>query len=294
MKLGLQLAHDGGRGRGMTELGDLAQLAEEVGVASVWVPEHVVFVEGAQSRYPYSESGEISLGKRPGTYDPLVALAYVAARTRDVRLGTGVLILPERLPLVLAQQVVALDHASGGRFDLGIGVGWLREEFDAIGIPWSKRGRRTDEYVEAMKVLWRDDRCAYDGEFVSFEGVLAWPKPLQEPHPPIWVGGNTDAALERAARLGDGWFGWLVAHDRLDEHLERLRRACDAAGREPGEVRLCLGLPWTEPLNKLAPYAAALAARGVEQLIVNPFVPGVDQRSRIEELGRLASATVGA
>ena len=287
MDVGVVVAHDGRPGRGMAELAELAVAAEAAGLSSLWVPEHVVFVRGAVSRYPYNETGELRLGRQPGVYDPLVALAYVAARTDRLRLGTSILILPQREPLIVAQQIVALDHASGGRFDFGIGVGWLREEFDALGVPWERRGDRTDEYVEAMKVLWRDEVCDFEGEFVSFHEVLAYPKPLQQPHPPIWVGGNTSAAQRRAARLGDGWYAWQLSVPELASCIEGLDRACEGAGRNPSTVRRKLGLNWAGDLTELRPYAEQAAAHGFEELVVAPAAPGQDLRRRIEELAAI-------
>ncbi|MFM7537706.1 MAG: TIGR03619 family F420-dependent LLM class oxidoreductase [Acidimicrobiales bacterium] len=270
MRIGATLAFDGGRGRGMAELAEASERAEAVGLDSLWFPEHVVFVEGARSQYPY---GTLAMGKRPGVYDPLIAMTVAAGVTSRVRLGTGVLILPQREPLTLAQQVVAVDHASGGRVDLGIGVGWLREEFEALGVPWARRGARADEYVAALRTAWRDEVSNLTGEFSSFAGVLAYPKPAQAGGPPILVGGNTPAALDRARRLGDGWFGWALTVDEV-------ATAIDALGGVPATV----GLAWPRPFDALVDYAKALAQLGVRELVVAPGTRDVPLGDRLAGL----------
>jgi probable F420-dependent oxidoreductase len=277
MRIGGSLAFDGGRGRGMADLAAACERAEAAGLDSMWFAEHVVFVQDAVSQYPY---GSLPLGSRPGTYDPLVAIAVAAGVTSRIRLGTGVLILPQREPLTVAQQVVALDHASDGRVDLGIGVGWLREEFEALGLSWAGRGRRTDEHVAAMRSAWRDEVSSFHGEFVSFSGVLAYPKPVQPGGPPILVGGNTPAALDRARRLGDGWFGWALS-------IEEVAAAVGTLDGLPATV----GLAWSKPFADLVPYARAVAELGVRELVVAPMARGVSLHDR---LGELAEVVGGA
>ncbi len=289
MRIGATLGFDGGRGRGMDAVAEVARHAEEVGVDSLWFPEHVVFVDGAISPYPYSVDGSMNFGRRPGVFDPLMAMTVAATVTERIRLGTGVLILPEHEPLALAQRVVALDHAAAGRIDLGIGTGWLREEFEAIGVPWEGRGPRTDEYIAAMRVLWSDDVASYSGKTVSFSGVLAWPKPVQQPGVPIWVGGNTPPALRRAATTGDGWFGWALGLGEVAACIDTLRAGAQAAGRPADAVGLKVGLAWPGDLSELASYAAALADLGVEELVVAVAAPKADTRQRLDELARLGA-----
>lgn len=288
LQIGAVVGFDGGRGRGMDALVEVARQAEEVGLASLWFPEHVVFVKDAASRYPYDEGGQPPVGRRPGVYDPLIAIAVAGTVTTRLRLGTGILVLPQREPVTCAQQLVAVDHATQGRFDLGIGVGWLREEFEALGVPWARRGARTDEYVEVLRKLWTDDVVEHAGEFASFAGVQAWPKPVQQPGPPVWVGGNTDPAVERAGRLGDGWFGWKLGPAEVAERLGAVRRAAEAAGRDPAAVGAKVGLPWAGDLEELRPYAEELATLGVGELLVAPAAPGRDVRDRLDELAALA------
>ena len=184
-----------------------------------------MFVEGARSRYPYSRTGELHLGRQPGVFDPLIGLTVAAAVTERIRLGTSVLILPERHPVVLAQEVVALDHASAGRVDLGVGVGWLQEEFEALEVPWERRGERADDYLRAMRVLWQDEVANYAGEFVSFRGCRPGPsRSSSRGHPSGWAAtaGRPCAAPRRWGTAGTAggstsrtWPGTWVAWPRL-------------------------------------------------------------------------------
>lgn len=294
MDVGANVNLDGRPGRGMDELVALARLAEDVGLNSLWLPEHVVFVQGSKSRYPYNPTGELALGRRPGVFDPLIGLAVAAAVTERVRLGTSVLILPERQPVVLAQQVVALDHASAGRIDLGIGVGWLQEEFEALEVPWERRGDRADDYLRAMRVLWEDEVASYAGEFVRFADVQAWPKPVQQPGPPVWVGGDSPAALRRTAALAEGWYGWALDLETVTDRLGRLAAACEAAGRDPASVRVKIGLGWTGEFDGLRPYRDGLAELSVggftvEELVVAPAARGIPMTERLAALAELVA-----
>lgn len=282
--LGVVAAFDGRPGRDMAALRECARRTEGLGYSSFWVPEHVVFFEHYESRYPYNETGTLSLGRRPGVYDPLVALTVAASVTTTLRLGTGILIVPQREPVTLAQQVVAVDHASDGRLDLGIGVGWSHEEFAALGVSWARRGARTDDHLRAMKTLWAKDIAAYDGEFTSFSGVIAEPKPVQTPHPPLWVGGNTEAALRRTAQLGDGWYGWAIPQSEMAAAVARLHAACEAEGRDPVSVRITLGLPWPGDVDGLAGYLAAAATAGVEEVAVALARPRTALADRLAQL----------
>lgn len=283
MKIGLTLVFDGAPGRTMADIAPAARRAEEAGCSSLWFPEHVVFVDGAASQYPY---GTLRMGRKPGVYDPLIALTVAATATNSIRLGTGVLILPQREPLTLAQQLVALDHASNGRFDLGIGVGWLREETEALGVPWERRGERADDYVSVMRKLWRDDVIEHHSTFVDVAGIQAWPKPVQSGGPPIWVGGNTPAAIRRTARCGDGWFGWALSADEVAAAQADLRAECTAVGRDPANVGVKIGIAWPGDVDGLEPYVRQLAGLGIGELIV---APGSTDPARLSRLAERAS-----
>src|SRR3984893_17894873 len=206
MKFGLRYASLGRYSNGPAAV-DMAQAPEAAGFDSIWTVEHVVVPHGYQSRYPYSPSGRMGSGLEDYPIpDPLIWLAYVASATRSIKLGTAILILPQRNPVWTAKAVPTLNHlAGGGRVLLGIGVGWLADEFAALGLPFADRGPRTDEYVAAMRALWSQECATFKGRFISFAQVLCRPPPPGPPTP-IIVGGHPTAAPRRAGRLGDGYF----------------------------------------------------------------------------------------
>jgi probable F420-dependent oxidoreductase len=259
MEFGLRYASLGRYANGVAAV-ELAQAAEAAGFDSIWTVEHVVVPHGYQSRYPYSPTGRMGSGLEDFSIpDPLIWLAYVASATRTIKLGTAILILPQRNPVVTAKAVATLDHlAGGGRVLLGIGVGWLAEEFATLGVPFDDRGPRTDDYVAAMRALWSQDCASYRGRFVSFDQVFCRPLP-QERRIPIIVGGDTMAAARRAGRLGDGYFPARAAPPEL---LAEMRRAAEAAGRDPASIEITLAAP--TPLSDIE----ALARQGVARVAV--------------------------
>ena len=184
---------------------EICRTAEAVGFDSVWGGEHVIRPDQIESPYPYTEDGSVPGETDTPVPDPLIWLAYVGAAAPTLRLGTCILIVPQRNPLVLAKELATLDRLTDGRVVLGIGVGWMREEFDALGIPWERRGARNDEYVAAMRALWAGPHAEYQGEFVDFGPVTCSPRPVNGSIP-ILVGGDTPAAVRRAARMADGYF----------------------------------------------------------------------------------------
>jgi probable F420-dependent oxidoreductase len=209
----------------------VATNAERLNFATVWAPEHVVFLERFASKYPYGRGENIPIPTDVPLLNPFLALTYAAACTKRIRLATGICLVPEYNPLLLAKICATLDYLSGGRLALGIGIGWLEEEFKALGIPWEHRAWRTREYVEAMRCLWGDQR-SYNGEFVSFEGALSYPKPMRGAKMPILVGGQTAAALKRAASYGSGWCGFNLTPDETALAINRLRQLLAANGRQ--------------------------------------------------------------
>ncbi len=240
MKFGIAFANAGPLGDPELAVG-LARLAEELGFESLWTVEHVVVPTGYASEYPYSPDGRMPGGEQVAITDPLIWLAYVAAATTRIRLATGILILPQRNPLVLAKEVATLDRLSGGRVDLGIGVGWLREEFDALGIPFERRGARTDEYIEVMRRLWREPTTAFTGEFTDFGELNSYPKPANPDGVPIHIGGHTTAAAKRAGRIGDGFFPGRDPGSGLAALLDTMRAAAVEAGRDPAAIEITSG-----------------------------------------------------
>jgi probable F420-dependent oxidoreductase len=240
----------------------VARSAEECGFATLWAGEHVVMVDQPDSVYPYADDGHIAVPSDADWLDPLVLFGFVAAVTSRLRLATGVLLLSEHNPVMAAKSVASLDRISGGRFALGVGIGWSAEEFDALGIPFAGRGRRTEEYVEAMRVLWRDDVSSYVGSHVRFESVRCYPKPIRRGVPVIF-GGNGDRALRRAARCGDGWYGFNVAPDLLADRLDVLKSHCVDEGRDPRALDISVALRDGGPDD-----LAALEYLGVDEVVV--------------------------
>ncbi len=230
MRLGLH-ALGIGAGARRPVIDAVATAAEASGFARCWAGEHVVMVDRPQSRYPYSPDGRIAVPAEADWLDPLIALSFAAAATERLELATGVLLLPEHNPVLLAKQVASLDVMCGGRLTLGVGVGWSREEFDALGIPFARRGRRTDEYLEVMRVLWREDIASFEGEFAAFRRVRVNPKPARDRRVPVVIGGNSDAALRRVARAGDGWYGFnLSGVEEVGERVAKLKTIVRRAG----------------------------------------------------------------
>ena len=258
----------------------LARHAEGLGFHSLWVPEHVLFFRDYDSRYPYAENGRIP-GDPEGVLDPFSALLLACAVTERIRLGTGICIVPQRSPVYTAKMVADLDHLSGGRVDFGIGVGWLEEEFRALGVPFDDRGARTDEAIEAMRALWTQGVASHQGARFAFSGALLNPKPVQRPHPPIIVGGESGAALRRVARLGQGWYGFSLTPELLDARLGALDAALAAEGRSRSSVSV-FASPRGRPDEALV---EAFRARGVDQLLVPVVGRDADAvRARLDAL----------
>jgi probable F420-dependent oxidoreductase len=216
------------------------QAAEERGFHSIWVAEHVVLLDDYASEYPYAANGKIPAGGESGIYEPFTALAFLAAVTSRIRLGTGICLVPQRNPVYTAKEVAAVDWLSNGRLDFGIGVGWLKEEFDAVAASWPRRGARTDEYIEVMRRLWEDDVSEHHGEFYDLAPVRQYPKPVQTPHPPIHVGGESDASLRRVAKLAQGWYGFNVAPADVPERLAFLDKLLADRGRTRDEIEVSI------------------------------------------------------
>lgn len=218
----------------------MAQAAEERGFACLWVPEHVLFFEEYASRYPYAEDGRIT-GFRNGMVDPFVALAFLAAHTKRIRLGTAVALVPQREPIYTAKVVADVDYLSGGRVNLGIGVGWLKEEFDALRIPFADRGKRVRECIKVMQTLWCDEVSHHKGELFNLPPSLQNPKPVQKPHPPIFFGGESEPALKRVADIGQGWLGAGMMPEEMPPKLKRLDELLANAGRSRKDVKIYIG-----------------------------------------------------
>ena len=265
----------------------VARGAEERGFHSLWVPEHVVFFDDYASAYPYAEDGRVPAAPDMGPLDPFPTLAFLAASTRTIRLGTGVCLVPQRNPLYTAKEVTAVDWLSNGRVDFGVGVGWLAEEFQALGVPFERRGARCRSYLEVMKTLWRDDVSQYADEFYTLPACRQYPKPVQRPHPPIHFGGESDAALKRVADLGQGWFGFNLDPGGAARCLATLDGLLAARGRSRRDLQITIG-----PYTKASDLDAVKRHRdlGVDQVVVMAIATDRDGITRV--LDELAETIV--
>ncbi|MGO9056555.1 MAG: LLM class F420-dependent oxidoreductase [Candidatus Binataceae bacterium] len=243
----------------------VAQHAERLNFGTLWAGEHVVVFDSYESKYPYTEDGAMPLARDADFLDPIVALTYAAAVTRNIRLATGICLVPEHNPIVLAKQIASLDYLSAGRFALGIGIGWSEEEFKAVGVPFERRAQRTCEYLEAMRKLWSEEHASFAGEFVRFDAARMNPKPVAKDQMPIYFGGESLPALKRVAKYGTGWFGSNLGPLETAEKLVKLRALMKANGRNPEGLRVMMspGIPHFSPSN-LAKYRDA----GVDELVI--------------------------
>lgn len=252
-----------GNGSKPEVLATVARRADEVGFATLWCGEHVVMVDEPASRYPYSDDGKIVVAPDADWLDPLLALSFAASCTRRITLATGILLLAEHNPLVVAKQAATLDVLSGGRFALGIGIGWSAEEFAALGVPFARRGARTAEYVTAIRQAWTQDLATFRGEFAHFERVRVNPKPVRDRKLPVIVGGTTDASLARVAAIGDGWYGFNLPSSALPERLHVLAEQCGRRGRDLRDLSIAVSVSDGEP-----EMLGELAAVGVTELVI--------------------------
>jgi probable F420-dependent oxidoreductase len=221
----------------------LARHAEEAGFESIWLADHVAFPVSIKSKYPYSATGDFPTRPSESLMEPVATMAVLVGATRRVRIGTAALIMPYRNPVLLARMLVTLDHFSGGRIVLGAGVGWLEEEFDVLDThDFKRRGKVTDEYLEIFKAICAGGEVGYRGETYAFEPILSSPGSLQRPHPPILIGGLSDAALRRVVRHGNGWLAVTAGFEMLAERLATLKRLAHEAGRRYEDLSLAYKL----------------------------------------------------
>ena len=216
----------------------MAQVAESVGLESVWTFEHVIVPVDYKSKYPYSPNGKMGTTPETNFIDPLIALTAIATQTKKLRLGTGVNILSQTSPLLLAKQAASLDLVSNGRFMLGVGIGWLQEEFVAMGTPFERRGARFDDYVVAMKKVWSGKVVEHDSDFLNWHGFKSYPVPVQKPHVPVIIGGAKGKIFERIATVGDGWFAPIADPVELGKALAELKAVCKRVGRNYADIEI--------------------------------------------------------
>lgn len=224
MKFGITVPNYG-KYASKSEIVKIAQIAEELGFDSIWVSDHVIIPDA------HKGFGNVF-------YDPFIALSYIAAKTRKIKLGTSVIVLPYRNPVVMAKMISTLDNLSDGRIILGVGSGWLKEEFEALGIAYEKRGELTDEMLKVLKILWTEDSPEFKGSYYNFSNIKFLPKPLQKPYPQVWVGGGTKKAIERAVEYGQGWQPVGLSPEKLGEKMPYLKSLLQNHNTENFEVSL--------------------------------------------------------
>jgi probable F420-dependent oxidoreductase len=257
----------------------LAQAAEAAGFESLWAGEHVILPES---------STHIPATTR--FLNPVIALTFVAAHTRTIRLGTGILLLPQHQPLILAKELATLDVLSGGRLMVGIGVGWVEEEYEALGVPFHDRGARADEYLAAMRAIWSEEKPAYHGKYVSFQGVQAYPHPVQQPTPPIITGGRAPTVIRRTIEQANGWYGFALDLEETAGVLAQLREATDRYYRPASLGELEISIAPRIPIDKET--AQRFAELGVHRLIFMP-PPGKDATTLVQWVTNLGETLVG-
>ncbi|PYM14356.1 MAG: LLM class F420-dependent oxidoreductase [Candidatus Rokuibacteriota bacterium] len=239
MKFGFGIPNAGAAING-ADIVKYVQRVEQLGYESIWTGDHIILPTGGTTQYPYTADGSFPLASTENFLEPFTLLAYVAAVTKRVKIGTTVIILPYRNPIEQAKMLSCLDVLSGGRLICGVGVGWLEKEFEVLGASYKDRGPVSDEYIEIFKTLWTEDEPTFNGRFYSFDGITMYPKPVQKPHPPIWVGGHSKAAVRRAARLGDAWHPTRQTREHVAQHLPYLREEAERIGRDPRTITISL------------------------------------------------------
>ncbi len=262
----------------------VATAAERLGFSSIWAPEHVILLEKYSSKYPYS-AGEFPMPTDTPFADPFTTLAFAAACTNKIKIATGICLVPEHNPLVLAKTVATLDRLSGGRFILGVGIGWLAEEFQALGISFERRAQRTREYIDVMRKLWAEPKSSHRGEFVNFPEVQSFPKPHNRTVP-VWFGGETPPALRRVGEYGDGWVGFNLSPDEAGQKIKRIEDILRTSGRKRSDVHLAVS-PYAKPVgtDDLKRYRDAGADEVVLVSLRPPSSTG-DAIQRMEQMAR--------
>lgn len=287
MRYGIMFANTGPLAEGPTAAGCM-RAAEAAGIESAWTVEHVLVPVDYRSTYPYGRSGRMPGGDSVAFPDPLVWLAYVAAVTERLILGTGILILPQRNPALTAKEVATLDRLSGGRVRLGIGVGWLQEEFDALGVPFEGRGARTDAYIDAIRALWSGEEVTLDDGYHRWERAVSLPTPTNGTVP-IIVGGHSKAAARRAGRLGDGFFPGKGSPAELAELFDIVHQTAADAGRDPETIEFTAGsqaIAGDDPIGAVE----EMASLGVSRMIITPLA--FDEASAAEAYGKFGESII--
>ncbi len=248
MRFGVHLVASGKMIEG-EKIARVARRAEELGYDSLWVSDHIIFPTELRSAYPYSPDGKLPLDPTNPLLEPFTVLSYAAAVTKTVKLGTSVVIVPYRDPIVTAKIISSLDVLSNGRFIFGVGVGWLDEEFRALRLNMKDRAAQTKEALAVMKACWTQDDPEFHGKFFDFSGIKFAPKPRQAPHPPIWFGGNSLPALKRAVEQGDGWHSVWMTSEEIANTAKTLRDLCAKTGKDFAKFPLTINVNHKVPLT---------------------------------------------
>jgi probable F420-dependent oxidoreductase len=246
-----------------------ARRAEALGYDSLWVSDHVVIPYTIRSRYPYNATGDFPLSPETDFLEPLTVMALVAGVTSKIRLGTSVLVLPHRHPVLTAKILATIDHVAPGRVILGAGVGWMKEEIELLGVKHERRGAWSDEAIRVMRACWKDARVRFKGEFFAFDDVGVRPRPAAGTIP-IWIGGHTERALKRVVTLGDGWHAAFPSVDKMRDGIAELTKACAREGRDPATLTISarVGLPARKSADELIAELRALRDLGVHHVIL--------------------------
>ncbi len=262
---------------------ELARSAERAGFESIWTADHIVVTAGYRSTYPYDPSGRLPSGEDSPFPESLIWLAYVARATSTIRLATGILILPERNPVILAKELATLDHLSSGRVTLGVGIGWLKEEFEAIGVPYERRGERLEESVGAMRALWSQECASFEGATARFTDVYLRPQP-RSGSIPVHIGGHSEVAARRAGRIGDGFFPFGVDREQLPHLVDAMRSAAEEAGRDPSSLEVTVSSFAVHAEAAVVDVADAVD-RGATRVVVPAALFGADPGDALARYG---------
>jgi len=277
MEVGLHLPQVGplATREGLTTI---AQLAEERDFDSLWVSDHVIIPRKLASKYPYSPDGSFPIPPDIPFLEPLAALLFVAGVTTKAKLGTTILVVPMRNPVITAKQLASLDVLSNGRLILGAGAGWMAEEFEMLEVPFEHRGARLDDYLQVIRALWTEDNPSFSGRYYQIEDVGFSPKPVQKPHPPIWIGGHSKPALHRTGRFADAWHAAYMGPELLKQQFAEVREHAEKAGRDPNSIQLTVRTRL--PLNHLDQALAQIEACqeiGVTHLVTEALTADMER-----------------
>jgi probable F420-dependent oxidoreductase len=261
-----------------------ARRAEALGYDSLWVSDHVVLPYTIRSRYPYNATGDFPLSPETDFLEPLTVLALVAGLTSKIRLGTSVLVLPHRHPVLTAKMLATIDHVAPGRVILGAGVGWMKEEIELLGVEHARRGAWSDEAIRVMRACWKDARVRFKGEFFAFDDVGVRPRPAAGTIP-IWIGGHTERALQRVVRLGDGWHAAFPSVEKMRDGIAELKKVCAREGRDPATLTISarVGLPARKSADESITELRALRDLGVHHVILESRMRDIPEMTETYE-----------